>query len=214
MRTRLVFLIFLALLLTSAAAIAVVNDFPYTLSPGKNLIAVPAVPLNPDPAAVFGTVPIDGLLIRWDAATQSSRAYDEWDPGYFGNVLIGEGYWITTASGASSTYQGLTDTDSMDIWISLPKAGKNLIGNPFSFDYLWANAKVTDGNETVSLATAAAAPRSWINTVAIWWDAPAGSSRDVGLPDDYAYTDYLHPWHGYWVTSNIDKIALILESPL
>lgn len=211
MRTRLVLLVFSAVLLISAAAIAVEAPFPYTLSAGKNLVAMPAVPLNPDPAAVFDGIPIEGVLIRWDAATQSSHAYDEWDPDYFGNVLIGEGYWITTESGASSSYQGLTDTDSMDIWISLPKAGWNLIGNPFSYEYTWGDAKVTDGNETISLAEAR--DRGWLNSVAIWWDAPAGSSRDVGCPDDWCYTDVLYPWHGYWVTSNIDKIALILEAP-
>jgi len=211
MRTKLLLLVFSAVLVISAAAIAVEAPFPYTLSAGKNLVAMPAVPLNPDPAAVFDGIPIEGVLIRWDAATQSSRAYDEWDPDYFGNVLIGEGYWITTASGASSSYQGLTDTDSMDIWISLPKAGRNLIGNPFSYEYTWGDAKVTDGNETISLEQAR--DRGWLNSVALWWDASAGSSRDVGLTDDWCYTDVLYPWHGYWVTSNIDKIALILEAP-
>jgi hypothetical protein len=211
MRSKLVLLVFSAVLLISAAAIAVEAPFPYTLSAGKNLMAVPAVPLDPDPAAVFGSIPIDGVLIRWDAATQSSHAYDEWDPDYFGNVLIGEGYWLTTASGASSSYQGLTDTDSMDIWISLPKAGWNLIGNPFSYEYTWGDAKVTDGNETISLAEAR--DRGWLVSVATWWDASAGSSRDVGCPDDWCYTDLLLPWHGYWVRSNIDKIALILEAP-
>ena len=211
MRTRLVLLVFSAVLLISAVAIAVEAPFPYTLSAGTNLVAMPAVPLNPDPAAVFESIPIDGLLIRWDAAKQSSYAYDMWNPDLFGNVLIGEGYWITTASGASSTYQGLTDTDSMDIWISLPKAGWNLIGNPFSYEYTWGDAKVTDGNETISLAVAR--DRGWLVSVATWWDAPLGSSRDVGCPDDYCYTDVLYPWHGYWVRSSIDKIALILEAP-
>ena len=221
MRTRLVFLVFFTLVLTSVAAIAVVDDFPYTLSRGKNLIAVPAVPLNPHPGEVvdgrppvFNGIPIDGLLLRWDAVAKSSKSYDELDPGAFGNVLIGDGYWLSSAAGASSSYQGLTDTDTMDIWISLPRAGLNLIGNPFSFDYLWANAKVTDGNETISLYDASQYGRGWILSIATWWDAPYQSSRDVGLPDDLCFTDYLHPWHGYWVRSNVDKIALILESPL
>lgn len=211
MRTRLVLLLVFVVFVLSCAAMAAVDDFPFTLGTQKTLMAFPAVPLDPDPTSVFGSIDIDGYLIRWDAATQSLRAYDMWDPDYFGNLLIGEGYWITS-SGGSSTYQGLTDTDSMDVWISLPKAGKSLIGNPFTVDYLWANAKVTDGNETISLEQAR--DRGWLLSIAVWWEAPYQSLRDVGLPDDWCYTDYLHPWHGYWVTTNQDKLALILESPI
>ena len=213
MRTRLVLLVISALVLTSAAAFAVVDGFSLVLDAPKGLISLPAVPLDPAPADIFGSIPIHYKLTRWNADTQSWIPYSQFSPGSFGNLLIGEGYWMKmSSSGQSINYQGLTDTDAMDIWISLPKAGFNLIGNPFSFNYAWANAKVTDGNETVSISVAKS--RGWLNSRMNWWDGPNQSWRTVGIPTDFPYTDVLYPWHGYYLKSYVDKIALILESPL
>ena len=218
MRTRLVLLSVLVFLAFSAAAFADVSGFSQSLATPKGLMALPAVPLDPAPGVVFGTVPIHYNLTRWNADTQSWVTYNKFSPGLFGNMLIGEGYWMKTgSSGLGVDYQGLTDTDTMDIWISLPKAGWNLIGNPFSFDYTWANAKVTDGNETVSLATARAAPRQWLVTKMNWWNEATQGWATVGIPADIFYTTaVLHPWHGYYLKTNPghDKLALILESPL
>ena len=213
MRTRLVLLVISALVLTSAAAFAVVDGFSLVLDAPKGLMSLPAVPLNPAPADIFGSIPIHYMLTRWNADTQSWITYNKFSPGPFGNMLIGEGYWMkTSSSGQSIAYQGLTDTDTMDIWMSLPISGWNVIGNPFSFNYTWANAKVTDGNETISVSEAKT--RGWLNSKMNWWDGSIQSWRTVGIPGDFANVQALYPWHGYYLKSNVDKIALILESPL
>lgn len=215
MRTSLVLLGVFAFLAISVAAFAIPGDFSLTLEQGKNMICLPAVPLNPAPEDVFGTVPINaGQLKRWDAEGKGFQTYYDGNSG-FGNMLLGDGYWITAGTpGQEIDYQGLTDTDSMDIWISLPKTGLNLIGNPFSFNYVWENAKVTDGNETVSMYLASRPPRSWLSSIMPYWDAVGKGFLKVGLPDDNQWSEELTPWTGYWLTSKIDKIALILESPL
>ena len=212
MRTILVLLGVLAFLAMSVAAFAVVDDFPYTMYTPNTLMAMPAVPLEPAPATVFGSVPIHLKLMRWNADTQSWISYSQFNPAQFGNILIGEGYWMKTTTAQPVNYQGLTDTDAMDIWISLPQAGWNLIGNPFPFNYTWANAKVTDGNETISMASAKS--RGWLKSKMDWWDGEYQSLRTCGISTDFPYTQELYPWHGYYLKSNIDKLALILESPL
>ena len=221
MRTRLVLLGILSLLMLSAVAMAVVDDFTHSLHSQLSLIAIPAVPLNPHPSEtqyglppVFDGISVDGRLSRWDSVGKGTYTYDENDPALFGNMLIGEGYWLNMGAADTMSYQGLTDTDTMHIWISIPKAGWSLIGNPFSFNYYWPNAKVTDGNETVSLELACQAPRNWLSSTMNWWDETGQGTRDVGLPDDACYTEELYPWHGYWIVTKVDKLALILESPL
>lgn len=215
MRTRLVLLGVLAFLVISAAALAVVDDFPFTLSNGKTLMALPGVPLEPAPTSVFGSITIDQRLTRWNADSQGWITYSQFSPSQFGNLLIGEGYWMkTTTSGLGINYQGLTDTDTMDIWISLPKVGYNLIGNPFSVNYPWVNAKVTDGNETISITEARS--RLWLKSKMDYWDGDLQSWRSVGISIDFPTTQQLLPWHGYYLKTlaGHDRLALILESPL
>lgn len=166
--------------------------------------------MNPNPPDVFGSVPVDARLIRWEAPTQSLCTYDEWMPEEFGNMLVGDGYWLRATAAGRVSYPALDDLDSMDIRVSLPKAGWSIIGNPFSYNFPWESAKVTDGIETISLTEART--RLWLNSIGLWWNSDTQSLCEVGMPDDYAISNQLLPWHGYWVHVTKDSIALILES--
>lgn len=198
----------LSVTMTSAAVVGRTGD----LDPNWNLIALPSVPLEPSPPTMFGAIPIDYRLFRWDAPTQSLITYDELSPEDFGNMLLTDGYWINMDSVDSFSYDGLDDTDSMDVLISLPKAGWTMIGNPYSYNFPWANNKVTDGNQTITITDASQYGANWLYSVGYWWDSSTQSLVDVGLPEDLPTTEEMTPWHGYWVQSNIDKIGLILES--
>jgi uncharacterized lipoprotein YddW (UPF0748 family) len=172
---------------------------------GKSLFSLPYDPVDPDPAVVMAGIPIDGLLVQWHRATQSSRAYDEWDPDFFGNLSLDQGYWLTVDSPRTITYQaypGYAGSAEQ----SLPKTGWNIIGCPFATEHLWADMRITNGTTTVSLEQAR--DNGWINSVGIWWDSVNQSSRDVGLPDDWCYTDYLQPWHGHWLKTYVYNLTL------
>ena len=172
---------------------------------GKSLFSLPYEPINPDPAVVMAGIPIDGLLVQWHRATQSSRAYDEWDPDFFGNLSLDQGYWLTVDSPYTINYQaygGYAGSREQ----SLPKAGWNIIGCPFPTEHKWADMRITNGTTTVSLEQAR--DNGWVNSVGIWWDSEYQSSRDVGLPDDYCFTDYLQPWHGHWLRTYVDNLTL------
>ncbi|MBP6963173.1 MAG: hypothetical protein KBC96_02085 [Armatimonadetes bacterium] len=204
-------LVSLAAMLPASAALTTITSPPGTVVSGWSLIALPGIPVDPDPLVVMNGIDIDGKLTRWDAATQSLYQYDLWTPEVFGNMLLTDGYWVQSDSPGTISYAGLDDNNSMDVWISLPKAGWSLIGNPFNRDFTWADAKVVDGNVTVSLQDAAYT-NNWLSSVGMWWDAGTQSLYDIGLPDDWPYTETMQAWHGYWIQSNVDKIALILES--
>jgi len=212
-------LIGLALLAAVAAAapasagVVTITSPPGTVVSGWSLLALPGIPLYPDPPTVMGSIPIDAKLYRWDAATQSLVAYDEWMPEGFGNMLLTDGYWLQASSAQTISYTGLDDNDSMDVWISLPKAGWTLFGNPFTYSFPWTDAKVLDGNVTVSMADAVHT-HGWLQPLGYWWDSSTQSLLTYGLPDDWPDTDTLLAWHGFWIQTNVDKIALIFESTL
>ncbi len=195
----------------ATAALTTITSPAGTVNAGWNLLALPGIPVDPTPTSVFGSIPIDGSLYRWDAATQSILLYDTWSPEAFGNMLLTDGYWLVTDAAGTISYPGLDDNDAMDVWVSLPKAGWAIIGNPFSTEFTWENAKVVDGNVTISLQQAAKT-EGWLNSFGFWWDGSTQSLCDFGIPEDFASTGVLQAWHGYWVQSYVDKIALILES--
>ncbi len=201
----------LAVSVPATAALETITSPEGTVSAGWNLLALPGIPVDPDPVNVLSAFEIDSVLSRWDAATRALVIYDMWAPEVFGNMLLGDGYWLETPVAGQISYQGLTDNDDMDVWISLPKAGWSLIGNPFSTPFPWEQAKVVDGNTTVSLYDATRT-NGWMNSMGWWWDNETRSLREFGIADDWTENVNLLPWHGYWVESYVDKIALILES--
>lgn len=183
-----------------------------TLYAGWNNIAMQGVPLDPSPRNMFPAgLRLDGYLWRWDGATQSQYTYDDWAPGIFGNMLLGDGYWIYSDTDLPYSYNALNDTDTMDMWISLPKTGWHMFGNPFGYNYNWELAKVTDGNSTVSIKKAK--ENGWMQSSAFWWNGQEQSQYDVGPADDWpSGGTVLLPKHAYFIETYVDKIALILEA--
>ncbi len=215
-------LVAVALCVPASAAIETVSSWEPGATtgpvlPGWNLIALPAIPTNPDPHAVLDEYPFvceNGDLKRWDAATQSLVTYDEWAQETFGNLLITDGYWLVLGPEDSGyfTYEGITDNDDTDMWISLPRAGWTLIGCPFSYAVDFNTVEVTDGTATVPIANAR--DNQWLDTICYWWENTGGSGnlRTMGLDDDWTESTMLQPWHGYWIRSMRDNLALIVPA--
>ncbi|HUV04026.1 MAG TPA: hypothetical protein VMX94_02845 [Armatimonadota bacterium] len=214
MRLSLALLVVLLLFTFTAMASAAVTTHEYVVHTKWNLLSLPGIPLDPDPPSLFGVIPISGNLYKWNAPLQGLDMYIDGDPDSFGHMLLTDGYWLrnTTGSAQPLSFSGLDDNDDMDIWISLPKKGWTLIGNPFSYPFPWVNAKVTDGDSTMLLRDASQWGVRWLSSAAIGWDEVGQGNIVVGVPDDNPTEESLRAWHGYWVRSYKDKVALILES--
>lgn len=215
MKLSVSFLVLLGVLCIGSMVSAGIVHVTEHLLPGMNQICMQGVPINPDPIQVFSGIPIDSdvPLYRYDAATQTQYLYDVWAPWNFGNMLLGDGYMLYCAQPLDYSYDTLSDVDSMDVWISLPKAGWSLIGNPYSFEFDWNTVKVTDGNTTISLQDASQHGNNWMSSLGYWWKADEQSQYDIGLSEDWSNTTMMPVRHSIWVNSWIDKLALILEAP-
>lgn len=187
---------------------------PGPFNGGWNLMSLPAIPTNPEPESVFDEFPglIDANLYRWEASLQGVVVYDEWVPESFGNLLITEGYWLNLPPGTSTPicFEGITDNDDTDMWISLPKAGWTIIGCPYSYQVDWNAVEITDGTATVPLSTAR--DTGMLQTLTFWWDSAAQGIKLMGLDDDWGDTNTLDPWYGYWVLTYRDNLALIVPA--
>jgi len=219
----------LALALAAGGACMAAQTATIDLYTGWNLIAAPLVPLDsPDPVAVFGSVPISGYLSRWDAPQQGMMTYDEIDPTGFGNILLGDGYWLYAFSNDTVSYNGVNDGvpdnsgNKTDMWLSLPgnqldsenAGGWHLIGQPFSHDTPVSvsdsgdNVFFTDGTTLKTWAQAAA--DGWVDSGFQYWDGTVQGMLlcSYELADD----DTLRAGKGYWVHTYKDNLAMIIPA--
>jgi len=189
MRTLGLVLALLFVVAGSSIADTVTYDVYGTAGGGDGLwqlITAPLVPFNPDPTSVFAGAP-DGLnynLIRQDPSS-GMISYDEGDPGSFGNVLLGDGYYLHCYGDGTIQYTGVPDGvpdttgKKTDMWISLPGdqgdgqdlGGWHIIGTPYNHNvpvnkggaFTGNNISFTDGTtlKTWSEATAA----NWVSSL-------------------------------------------------
>lgn len=217
-RTGIALLVATLVLSVSLSAIAAPVTTSLTVYKGWNLIGFPTVPLNPAPPDVFssysdggntGGDAIDGKLYRWNPISGSLPGWDTFTTTW-GNILIGDGYWLFRDDDASETfsYQGVDV--SGDHWLSLPRAGWTLIGYPnntpanVSYDALL----VTNGIVTKSMTDAVA--DGWIADVAYYYVNASGSLKTTGIPDAFPDKTTLDKNEGYWFFTNQDNLALIV----
>lgn len=194
-----------------------------------NLISCPLVPFNPDPMDVFTGINVVNTLSRFDAPTQTGILYDDLDPAAFGNVLLGDGYWLLSDGNYTVSYAGVPDgvpdaSDNMtDMWISLPggqldgidAGGWHIIGHPFNHPTVvdsgsWTgdNIFLTDGTTLKTWGEAVAA--GWCEGVMTGMDATTQTGFTVGY--DLADTDTLEAGKGYWFLTYKDNLALIIPA--
>jgi hypothetical protein len=182
---------------------------------GQNLLSLPGVPRNPDPAALFTPddptgSDLDGRLVRWDAPRQTEVTYRTANPSEFGGLLNGDGYRLRQIVPDSVFGFDGFRTDFADRLLALPQTGITQIGHPYLFAMNWNEVHVTNGLETISLADAVNARNpQWLTSRAIYLDALTQTEKVLGLPADSPDALALQPWLGYRVTSFADNLALI-----
>lgn len=213
------------------AGASVAATATYDVYVGWNLVAAPLVPFNPDPNSVFAGLAdgIDGLLARYDPSG-GIVTYDSLDPSVFGNVLLGDGFWLMVYSGTQTvSYDGVPDGvpdgagNKTDMWISLPgnqndgqdAGGWHLIGHPFNHDSPVDSGSgtgdrlfFTDGTTLKNWSEACAA--NWVDFKLSGYD-PAGGIFDVQY-DGLGADDTLRAGRGYWLLTYKDNLAMIIPA--
>ncbi|BCW99012.1 MAG: hypothetical protein KatS3mg024_1839 [Armatimonadota bacterium] len=207
-RTGIAFMAAVLVAVTAAGAMAAPVTANIPVTQGWNLVGCPAVPLNPDPAAVMGQY--SALLLRWDPFARQYVQFDEFAPEDFGNILLGDGYWVFKNSAGVGTISYSGADVSGDHWISLPKAGWTIVGYPnmTPTSKAYEALLVTNGIETKSMADAVAA--GWVQDFALVWDSASSSYKSVGLPDSFPDLENLEINKGYWFFTLVDNLALII----
>jgi len=193
-----------------------------------------------DASGVFGAFKTNTgfQLTQWNTAAGGYMNFNSHAPATFGNLLLGTGYWVTGASLTGNiTYTALPDgvpnlnssnaplTDSTgaiectDMYISLPgqgltHGGTQIIGLPFAHnvainsagDYTGERILFTNGSVTQTWSQANAA--GWVSSTLADWNATAGGYVNVGY--GHGKGGVLYPGDGYWITTLVDNIAMII----
>ncbi|HET6455586.1 MAG TPA: PQQ-binding-like beta-propeller repeat protein, partial [Armatimonadota bacterium] len=137
----------------------------------RSLMSVPIEPAHPAPLQVFRGAPIDGYLIQWDNESQSSVAYDAFDPVGFGGISPDYGMWITSSTSLGPVKVcGSTQTTARHIMLPhayLASAGWTIIGYPFQTAQQWSNCFIYNPNATPPQTRSIADARDagWISSV-------------------------------------------------
>jgi len=204
------------------------------------LVGLPNVPIDPNPESVFLTtkdyMPSDALIenLSWFDSVSDQDWYEyvyydgyklvlsptQQDPGHterqgypFGVVYSARGYWVRLSeTDGSISYQGVgAPVQSTDRYISLPCHSYTLIGNPFDHSVFYQSVLVSDGKTVLSLMDAWR--NNWIYPYGFWWNCANQSQYMVEGDLEWADLETgicMRPWHGFWVCSNKDALALII----
>ncbi|MGQ9455362.1 MAG: hypothetical protein ACUVRS_10620 [Armatimonadota bacterium] len=219
-------LVVVLLVVGSGVCLAVVTTVD--LYEGWNYVACPLVPFDPDPYSVFEGVSIDYNLFRWDAPSQSEMHFG--DEG-FGNILLGDGYYLNNVDSASGfTYNGVPDgvpdaSGTMtDMWISLPgnqldgadAGGWHLIGHPFNHDTPTNgslgngdNIWFTDGTTLKTWDEAVEA--EWVESSMQYFDGVSQGQMTMTY-QGWGNDDTLRAGKSYWVRTYKDNLAMIIPA--
>lgn len=211
--------------LSAGAAVSSYSPGAGDLFAGENLLALPVVPTDLDgsgrgpgyPEFILSPIDVSGAnLQRWDTASQ---AWLSRSSASFGNLLSSEGYKLTAADSTPFSFNGANDLQQTDYWISLPKTGTTVVGNPYLYSVDWTKISVTNGMETVSI-DAAINTKAWLTGV-VGMDnyyksdvaiGPVSSMPGIGANTSELIATKLEPWRGYKVTSLVDNLALIVTA--
>jgi hypothetical protein len=186
-------------------------EVSHTFAAGWNLISLPIAPVDPDPATVFGALPISGRLYRYDVATKGYIGYYTFDPGPFGEMECGEGYWLYCDASSTVTYQGYANDGPQSI--ALAGGWWSLIGHPFQTAVALADCQVRRVSDGEVRTFAEAASAGWVEPPAYTWSPSLVSYQAIDLEVPPAADDHLRAWAGYWFSTGPDAVELIVPMP-
>jgi len=153
---------------------------------------------------------VDGRVYRVESANLSQYTYDMWSEpnGWFGGMLLGDGYWVLLDVAWAVDYTGLIQTPQ---WIATCEPGAwVLIGHPQAENTETTDIQMSNGGRVLSFFDASGYGANWVQSIGFWWDNEFQNQYDIGLPDDWAWTTTMQPWHGYTFLMNEPNRAWII----
>ncbi len=190
------------------------------VAPGWNFLSFPIDPANTTPMCTFRGVDIDAKLFRCNKETGVQSAFSQTTPEPFGQLSSDEGYWLYLTPGQNVKFNGYEATNDRHIKLpqacTTPDGAMTMIGYPFQDPQPVANLMVYNPNapEPKLRSLEQARNAGWVSSMLYGYDAVYQSMFMTGLEDDYVEFTLLQPWHGYWFTSYVNELELIIPTPV
>ncbi|MBP5092993.1 MAG: hypothetical protein J6332_02975 [Abditibacteriota bacterium] len=218
MKKAFTFILILVLALGVAASAV---QYSQEVKAGWNFIAFPGYPANTAVTSTFANFDFDFDCILQTMVGSESTAFDPFDEFYgLTNVFLGQGYYFYTPEDGTISYEGVADgiPDAngrmTDMWFELPKAGWQMIGNPFDHD-VYVNADQSDfGTGDHIFFTDGNVLKTWSEAVEADWVASIminnESAGDVGYFSNTSWK--LEPGLGYYFQTYRDNLVMIIPA--
>ncbi|MBI3921550.1 MAG: Ig-like domain-containing protein, partial [Armatimonadetes bacterium] len=210
--------------IANTEVIEILGEFALDLTSGLNLIAVPFVLDDTDPAAVF-QAPANQLKVAgWNEGANSGRGDYVFYNGSNLQILPGRGFWVQHPDESDLNIVRGVPVDANQAFVLRMNRGYELIGNPYPAEVPWnlADIRVRRGGvdqgdlKSAGLVGHLVEPYAWI------WDA-ARQGYDLvfdplliaEIPDPLRETmrAFLPVGAGGWFQSNGDGVELVLPAP-
>jgi hypothetical protein len=178
------------------------------INPGWNWISFPLVPIDPDPASMFGYAKVENKLYWWHPVKKEIKLY----PNDFTTVETGKGYTLLASEVLNPSYLGSPVKGTVEI--DIPEQGWIWFGHPKDVALPLSSCSVRDnGSGIVRSATADAANADpWLNWNILYWDSGADEARLL-LPGGGGDDTMLRPWHGYRLWAMKRNLTLLVPDP-
>lgn len=190
------------------------------LSPGWNFVSLPIEPANTTPMVVFRGLNVNDRLIGWNKENQATKTLSMATPDAFGQISADEGYWLYLEPGQTVKFSGKAMTNDRHIklpqTLANPAGAMTMIGYPFQSPQPVDNLRVYNPNapEPKERSLAEARNAGWVSSLLYGWDAVWQGLFTIGTDEDWAEYGMLEPWHGYWFTSYVNELELIIPAPV
>ena len=210
------------LIFVLALGVAVSADsYTQTFKPGWNFIAFSHYPADTAVESVFGSFDFAFDCVLQTMVGNESASYDPFEEfSALSNVFLGQGYYFYTPEAGTISYEGVADgiPDAngrmTDMWFELPKAGWQMIGNPFAHD-VYVNADESDeGTGDHIFFTDGNVLKTWGEAVdADWVEDSFQNNEEQGLVS-YSLGDSakLIAGKGYYFKTNVDNLVMIIPA--
>jgi hypothetical protein len=163
---------------------------------GLHLMGTPAVPDDPDPAALFGIAGTQFQCARW---APDRGVYDAYTPPVAEplQLALSRGLWVYLPRSVQVQATGQT-APAGDFDVELT-TGWHMLANPFLGAIDFADATVTYQGATMDLLSADAA--GVLSAFAWVWD-PVAQSYVIAYPQFDGSSHLIAPWRGFWVVAH------------
>jgi hypothetical protein len=174
----------------------------------QDMIAIPLIPVTPDPALSFGVTDTNGNplavtvlnVIQWSPPLGRYLSLNQ--DGNFPGITAGKAYWVKPTQAVVLNPRGRVADQTQPYAIPL-STGWNMIGSVFLEDINWSAVKVRVNGQDINIADA----EQYVRPVAWDYNKQTGGYEMVTLPNGV-----LHSGRGYWVKA-FANVDLVLAPP-